>query len=188
MNKRMKKLIQVGCVLAAATWCVTSAYANNAKVSAVEQVDLNKYLGEWHEVARKPLKFQKDCAYNVMAQYSLNDKGNVKVVNSCYKANGERKVSEAEAFVKNAPANSKLEVSFLPKSIRWLPVGRGDYWVLKLDPEYQMALVGEPSKKYLWVLSRNPQPDPAKVKEYLNYAQSLGYDLKDLIYTPYKAQ
>lgn len=186
MMNEMKKLIQAGFAVAITTLGMNAVYAKNTVVKAVEQVDLQQYLGQWHEVARKPLKFQKDCAYNVIADYSLNDKSNVSVKNSCYKANGQRKISEAEAFVTNAPMNSTLEVSFLPESIRWLPVGRGDYWVLKLDPNYQMALIGEPSKKYLWVLSRDPQPDKAKVQEYLAYAQTLGYDLSDLIYTPYK--
>ena len=179
------KKISLACLLAASA--MTPAFAKT-QVQAVEQVDLNKYLGQWHEVVRKPLMFQKDCAYNVTANYSLNAKGNVAVDNRCYKADGSMKQSKAEGFVQNAPANSKLKVSFLPKAIRWIPVARGDYWVLKIDQDYQTVLVGEPNKKYLWVLSRDPQPNKAVVDEYLNYAKSLGYDLNDLIYTPYKAQ
>lgn len=155
-------------------------------IQAVKQVDLQQYLGKWHEVARKPLYFQNKCAYNVTAQYSLNENGNVKVDNRCYTEDGKLKQSIGEAFVQNAPANSKLKVSFLPKIIRWMPVARGDYWVLKADSNYQMALVGEPSKKYLWVLSRDPKPDEAMVKSYLDYAQQIGYDLSDVIHTVQK--
>lgn len=155
-------------------------------VQAVSQLDLQRYLGEWHEIARKPLKFQKDCAYNITANYSLNEKGNVKVDNRCYKANGEMKQSLAEGFVQNPPANSKLKVSFLPKAIRWIPVGRGDYWVLKIDENYQHVLVGEPDRKYLWLLSRDKQPSQAVINEYMNYAKSIGYDLSDVIQTPRK--
>ena len=158
----------------------------NTPVQAVAQLDLQRYLGEWHEIARKPLKFQKDCAYNVTANYSLNEKGNVKVENRCYKANGEMKNAIAEGFVQNPPANSKLKVSFLPKAIRWIPVGRGDYWVLKIDQNYQHVLVGEPDRKYLWLLSREKQPSQAVVNEYMNYAKSIGYDLSDVIQTPRK--
>lgn len=178
------KKISLACLLTAT---ISPAFANTS-VQAVSQVDLNKYVGQWHEVARKPLMFQKDCAYNVTANYRLNAKGNMDVDNRCYKADGTMKQSTAEAYVQNAPANSKLKVSFLPKAIRWIPVARGDYWVLKIDQDYQTVLVGEPSKKYLWVLSRDPEPNKAVVDEYLNYAKSLGYDLSDLIYTPYKAQ
>jgi len=88
-----------------------------------------------------------------------------------------------EAYIQNAPYNTKLKVSFLPEFIRWLPVGRGDYWVLKLDDNYQTVLVGEPKRKYMWVLSRDPQLDQNVVNEYLQYAQSVGYDLSDVIHT-----
>lgn len=183
----MKQLKKITAAALLAMSVMSPAFANQS-VQAVNQLDLNKYLGQWHEVARKPLFFQKDCAYNVTANYSLNPNGNVKVDNSCYKADGTMKQSVGEAYVQNAPANSKLKVSFLPKAIRWIPVARGDYWVLKIDSDYQTVLVGEPDKKYLWVLSRNPQPNQQVVQEYLNYAQSIGYDLSDVIYTPYKAQ
>ena len=62
-------------------------------------------------------------------------------------------------------------------------MGRGDYWILKIADDYQTVLVGEPKRKYMWVLSRSAQPDPAVVKEYLDYAQSVGFDLSDIIHT-----
>lgn len=167
--------------------CISfTASAADYPIQAVDQVNLQKYLGQWHEVARKPLIFQKDCAYQVVAKYSLNSNGNIEVNNSCYKANAEKKQSIGEAFVQNSPKNSQLKVSFLPQFLRWIPIARGDYWVLKIDPEYKMALVGAPNKKYLWVLSRDPQPPKQQVQQYLDYAKSLGYELNDVIYTPYK--
>ncbi len=89
--------------------------------------------------------------------------------------------SGGEAFVQNVPSNSKLKVSFLPRIIRWLPVRRGDYWILKIDENYETVLVGEPDKKYMWLLSRSQQPEV--VQEYLDYAESIGYDLSDVIKT-----
>ena len=169
--------------LLAATACL-SMQTQAQTITPVDQVDLQKYLGTWYEIARKPLSFQKDCAKTVKAEYSLNEKGTIQVNNSCITEDGKMKQSIGEAFVQNAPANSKLKVSFLPKVIRWLPLGRGDYWVLKLDPNYQTVLVGEPDKKYLWVLSRSTTPNPNEIEAYLKYAQSLGYDLNDLIRTP----
>lgn len=83
----------------------------------------------------------------------------------------------------NEPLNSKLKVSFLPELIRWIPIARGDYWILKIDEDYQTVLVGEPKRRYLWVLSRQPHVDQAVLKHYLDYAKSQGYDIKDLIYT-----
>ena len=162
---------------------LTLAHAQTDQLQAVEKIELNKYLGTWHEVVRKPLYFQRKCDSNVIANYSLNKNGNIKVDNSCYTKDGKFKQTIGEAFVQNAPSNSKLKVSFLPKIIRWLPVGRGDYWVLKIDENYETVLVGEPGKKYMWILSRSQQPQPEVVQEYLNYAESIGYDLSDVIKT-----
>ncbi|NNH27089.1 lipocalin family protein [Acinetobacter terrestris] len=162
---------------------LTLAHAQTDPLQAVEKIELNKYLGTWHEVVRKPLYFQRKCDSNVIANYSLNKNGNIKVDNSCYTKDGKFKQTIGEAFVQNAPSNSKLKVSFLPKIIRWLPVGRGDYWVLKIDENYETVLVGEPGKKYMWILSRSQQPQPEVVQEYLNYAESIGYDLSDVIKT-----
>ena len=161
----------------------TMAYAQTKPLQTVERVELDKYLGVWYEVVRKPLYFQNKCDRDVTATYTLNENGNVVVDNRCYTKEGKLTQSIGEAFIQNAPFNSKLKVSFLPEAIRWLPFGRGDYWVLKLDENYQTVLVGEPRRKYMWVLSRSPQPDQAVVNEYLEYAKSLGYDLGDVIHT-----
>ncbi|WP_151810418.1 lipocalin family protein [Acinetobacter bereziniae] len=162
------------------------AHSEREKIPTAKDINLNKYLGQWHEITRKPLYFQKKCDYNVSAHYSLNENGSIRVDNTCYSQDGKLQQSIGVAKVQNAPVNSKLKVTFLPKVLRWLPVGRGDYWILKIDEDYQVALVGTPNKKYLWLLSRSQTLDPVIVEEYLNYAQHLGYDLKDLIYTKQK--
>lgn len=162
---------------------VTMAYAQTKPLQTVEKIELDRYLGVWYEVARKPLSFQNKCDRDVSAQYTLNENGNIQVDNRCYGKEGQLYQSVGEAFVQNSPNNTKLKVSFLPEIVRWLPVGRGDYWILKIDENYQTVLVGEPDRKYMWVLSRDPKPDPAVVNEYLNYAKSVGYDLADVIHT-----
>ena len=179
---KLAKIVVGGAVLVG-LGMATMAYAQTKPLHVVEKVELDKYLGVWYEVARKPMYFQNKCDRDVSATYTLNENGNIAVDNRCYAQDVKLNQSSGEAFVQNAPFNSKLKVSFLPESIRWLPVGRGDYWILKIADDYQTVLVGEPKRKYMWVLSRSAQPDPAVVKEYLDYAQSVGFDLSDIIHT-----
>ena len=179
---KLAKIVVGGAVLVG-LGMATMAYAQTKPLHVVEKVELDKYLGVWYEVARKPMYFQNKCDRDVSATYTLNENGNIAIDNRCYAQDGKLNQSSGEAFVQNAPFNSKLKVSFLPESIRWLPVGRGDYWILKIADDYQTVLVGEPKRKYMWVLSRSAQPDPAVVKEYLDYAQSVGFDLSDIIHT-----
>ena len=178
--------IAVGVVVLTGLAVGTIAYAQAKPLPTVEKVELDKYLGVWYEVARKPMFFERKCAFNVTATYTLNENGNIVVDNKCADQDGDLQQSLGEAFVVNAPFNSKLKVSFLPEGVRWIPVGRGDYWILKLDEDYQTVLVGEPRRKYLWVLSRIPNPKKEIIHEYLNYAKSLGYDIHDVIYPEHR--
>ena len=160
----------------------TLAYAQTKPLQTVDKVQLDRYLGVWYEIARKPMYFENKCSRDVTATYTLNENGNVSVTNRCFSKDGQLQQSIGEAFVQNAPFNTKLKVSFLPEAIRWLSVARGGYWILKIDDDYQTVLVGEPRRKYMWVLSRSAQPDQAVVNEYLEYAKSVGYNLTDLIH------
>jgi apolipoprotein D and lipocalin family protein len=132
--------IAIGGVVLTGLAVGTIAYAQSKSLPTVEKVELDKYLGVWYEVARKPMFFERKCAYNVTATYTLNENGNIVVDNKCYDGEGALQRSLGEAFVANAPFNTKLRVSFLPEGVRWIPVARGDYWVLKLDEDYQTVL------------------------------------------------
>lgn len=138
-------------------------------LSTVSNFNLEQYLGTWYEIARLPMKHQPEDSTDISAVQSLNE-------------NGKLDEAIAEATIVDAQ-HAKLEVSFLPEGLRWIPFTKGDYWVLKIDPDYQTALVGEPNKEYLWLLHRNTSLDAATQREYLSYAESLGYDLSDLIHT-----
>ena len=151
-------------------------------LTTVSNFNLERYLGTWYEIARLPMKYQPEDSTDISAVYSLNEDGKVRVQNRCLDENQQLDESIGEASIVDAE-NAKLEVSFLPEGFRWIPFTKGDYWVLKLDSNYQTALVGEPNQKYLWILHRQPTLDEATKQEYLNYAQSIGYDLTDLIHT-----
>ena len=151
----------------------TMAYAQSKTMPVVERVELDKYLGVWYEVARKPMYFQRKCARDVTATYTLNENGNITVDNRCYTQEGKMMRSLGEAYVINPPFNSKLEVSFSARGNSLVTLRPRRLLILKLDDNYQTVLVGEPSRKYLWVLSRTPQVKQDVVNEYLNYASSL---------------
>ncbi len=152
--------------------------------TTVGAIDLPRYLGTWYEIARLPIRFEPADCTDVSAHYSLQDNGNIRVQNRCRVGDGELEEAVGEATPVN-PGASRLEVSFLPEGLRWIPFTKGDYWVLRLDPAYAVALVGSPDRKYLWLLARNPAL-PEEVREsYLAHARSQGYDLAPLIITPH---
>lgn len=156
---------------------------NRAAVTPVEQVDLARYLGRWYEIARLPMRHEPVDASDITATYSLNEDGSVRVQNRM-RHNGEVEESIGRATTVDT-SNSRLEVSFLPEGLRWIPFTKGDYWILKLDPAYSVALVGSPDHKYLWLLARHPHLDEATVNQYLAHAQAQGFDLSGLIHTPH---
>nr|WP_309594028.1 lipocalin family protein [Moraxella osloensis] len=149
------------------------------KAQAVQSVDLNRYAGKWYEIARLPMFFQRNCASDVTATYTLQPTGKVEVNNQCMGKDGKPMQSIGEAS-KNGDSGSKLKVTFLPQGLRWLPVGKADYWVLALDPNYNHALVGTPNQKYLWILSRTPTMDEATYQTMVATAKSQGYDVSKL--------
>ena len=147
---------------------------------SVEDLELERYLGLWYEIDRLPLRFEDAGSNDVTAHYSLNDDGTVRVDNRCLDADGQpvQALGQAEP---DAEHLGRLRVSFLPEALRWIPFTRADYWVLKIDPEYQYALVGTPDRKHLWLLAREHRIDAAVEDEYLSEARAQGYELEDWI-------
>ena len=154
--------------------------ASDRPVQSVQNLDVGRYMGLWYEIFRLPLKWEEEGARDITAHYTLRPDGKIVVDNRCLLPDGRPK--QALGLAKPVGGStSRLKVSFLPKAIRWLPLGWGDYWVLKIDPDYLYSLVGDPARKYLWLLSRSPQVPQGVADHYLNYALSLGYDLGPLI-------
>lgn len=157
-----------------------------APLQAVAPVDLKRYAGMWHEQARLPNRFQKQCTGPVTAEYTPLADGTVEVRNRCILADGnfEEAVGTARVVpVAGQPGAGRLEVRFAPSWLSWLPMAWGDYWILKLDRDYEVSLVGTPDRDYLWVLSRDPVLDAATLDTYLDYARSLGFDVDKVVRT-----
>ena len=124
----------------------------------VKQVELKKYVGLWYEIAKIPNSFQDQCAYGTTAEYKIDEDGDIIVINSCYEKDGSPDVADGLAKVVDKKTNSKLEVSFV--SFFGIRPFWGDYWIIGLDKNYQWAVIGTPSRKYGWILSRTPSlPD-----------------------------
>lgn len=153
-------------------------------LTVVPAVDLQRYMGTWYEVARLPNGFQKQCAGDVTANYTILDDGQIRVVNRCREADGT--VSEAEGRAKKADPDgpdTKLKVRFAPAWLSFLPFVWGDYWIIVLAQDYSYVAVGDPGRKYLWILSRTPVLEEQTLQSVLTEVERKGYDLTGLIRT-----
>jgi apolipoprotein D and lipocalin family protein len=152
----------------------SSAQATSTSpLTAVENVDLRRYAGKWYEIARYPNRFQRNCQSDTTAIYTLRDDGKVQVVNACREKDGKVTTARGTAKVVDKKTNAKLKVTFF-----W-PF-YGDYWVIGLSPDYQYAIVGEPSRKYRWILSRTPSMEEATYQKVLRLVETLGYQPRKL--------
>jgi len=163
-------ILAVATVLTAGFACRAAAASSGLPpLQTVASVDLNRYLGVWHEIARYPNIFQKGCLESA-ASYVLREDGDIQVVNSCRDAeDGRTRQAKGRAWVVDTTTNARLKVSFF-----W-PF-RGDYWIIDLGTEYEYAVVGTPNRNYLWVLSRTPVMDDAVYAAIMERVRQLGFD------------
>jgi len=153
--------------------CTTS----HPPLPTVSAVDLNRYVGTWYEIARLPNWFQNKCVADTRATYAIED-ARVSVLNECRTAAGVFEQAKGIAQVVEDSRGAKLRVSFFRPFY-------GDYWILALDPDYRWVLVGEPGRKYAWILARSPQLDDATLEALLARAAALGFDRRAFLFTPH---
>ena len=152
-------------------------------VRTVPSVDLDRYAGNWFEIARFPNRFQRQCVGDVRATYARRSDGRVDVVNRCRTAEGETE-ARGIARVVDEQSFARLKVRFAPAWLSFLPIVWGDYWIIGLAPDYSWAVVGDPSRDYLWVLARTSQLDDTSTAAALAAARNNGFDVKRLVPTP----
>lgn len=151
--------------------------------TVVKELDLQKYLGIWYEIARYNHSFERGLV-GVTANYSIREDGKIKVQNSGYKRRLDGRFSKAtgKAFIPDPEMEpGKLKVSFFWNFY-------GDYFVMDLDENYQWVIIGSSSDNYLWILSRTPQLEPGLYDELLSKIKMRGYDLSQLIKVEQKSQ
>jgi apolipoprotein D and lipocalin family protein len=159
---------KTACLAALLTSCSTANESNLAPMPVVASVDVARYLGTWHQVAWIPNSFQGDCVSDTQATYTLDGK-DLRVQNQCKDANGKMTEAIGIAKIVEGTNNAKLRVSFFRPFY-------GNYWVLALDADYTWVLVGEPKRKFGWVLARDNKLDTTTLNLILDRAVALGYD------------
>lgn len=149
-------------------------------LQTIPALDLPRYMGRWHEIARFPNWFQKKCVAAATADYALNPDGSVRVVNRCRQRDGSMSVAEAEGRRVGPAGSAKLEVRFAPAWLSFLPFVWGKYWVVDLDAGYTLVAVGEPGRDYLWVLSRTSSMARTDYEALVARLAAKGFDVTRL--------
>jgi lipocalin/uncharacterized protein YbjT (DUF2867 family)/ligand-binding SRPBCC domain-containing protein len=170
-------------LVAAAILQLASVPVETPPVRTVPFVDLDRYAGDWFEIARFENRFQRQCVGDVRAIYTRRADGHIDVVNRCRTADGQTEARGVARLV-DEQTNAKLKVRFAPGWLSWLPVVWGDYWILGLAPDYSWAVVGDPSREYLWILGRTPRIDGESIAAAREVARDNGFDVDHLVDTP----
>ena len=164
--------------------CTMGAAAQETPVQTIASLDVNRYVGTWYEIAKYPNRFQKQCASHTRAQYLAQTDGSLQVVNRCVTREGETLEAIGQAHQVGGTSSPKLQVRFAPAWLSWLPWVWGDYWVIDLDKDYQLAAVSDAKRDYLWVLSRHKQVDAKTYQALLARLAAQGFDLQRLELSP----
>lgn len=155
-----------------------SGCASRPPLGTVSSVDLSRYTGKWYEIGKYPNWFQRNCAGDTTTTYAAEPDGGIRVTNCSRLKNGRTIAIAGRATVVPDTHNTKLKVSFGGPFA-------GAYWIIGLDEKnYTWALVGHPSRQFLWVLARRPELPASTYAGILELAARRGYDPKRIVLTP----
>ena len=169
-------------LLAPAAWAQAPGAAPSPlpPLKAIAEISVERYMGRWYEIAKLPNWFQRKCVADTSAQYSLLPQGGVQVLNQCRLQSGEMDQALGLAQQQGGPTSPKLKVRFAPSWLSFVPWVWGDYWVVDLDPAYELVAVSEPRREYLWVLSRTPTVEPTRYAALLARLSAMGLPVEKL--------
>ena len=168
------------CLLGFGAHAQTAPSVPPAPLIPISALDVPRYMGTWYEIAKYPNWFQKKCVSHTQAIYRLAGDGQVEVINRCRQDHDEINSIVGRARQVGAASSAQLQVRFAPVWLSFIPAVWGDYWIIDLDPDYQLAAVSEPRREYLWVLSRTPTVNPAAYEALLARLAQQGFDLRRL--------
>ena len=149
-------------------------------VQTIATLDTTRYMGTWYEIAKFPNRFQKQCVSNTSAVYTLRADNTIEVVNRCLTPTGDVSQATGQARPTGGPNTPKLQVRFAPAWLSFLPWVWGNYWVIDLDTDYQLVAVSEPTRDYLWILSRQKTVPDTALKALIQRLQKQGFDTNKL--------
>lgn len=158
--------------------------STSKQLPTVESVEVERYVGKWNAIFALPQTFTKSCIAQT-AEYEIIASDAVSVLNTCLKEHGKTKTIKGKAVVKNKTTNASLIVTF---DNFWTKLFRvkGDYQILKLDENYEYALVGSNNLKSLWLLARDTEVSKEVIAEYLAAAKALGFDTSKVIFSKFE--
>ena len=159
---------------------VAPAMAPAGQLVPIASLDVPRYMGTWYEIAKYPNWFQRKCVSDTRAEYLLRTSGSVQVTNRCRNASTAMDEAVGEARQQGVATSPKLQVRFAPSWLSLLPFVWGNYWVIDLDANYQLAAVSEPKREYLWILSRTPTISQDAYDDLLVRLKAQGFDLERL--------
>jgi apolipoprotein D and lipocalin family protein len=162
---------------------MTSRSGDRQAVHTVDRVDLDRYAGDWFEIARFPNRFQRQCIGDVRARYTLRSDGRIDVVNRCRTGDGSTTEAHGIARRVDERTSARLKVRFAPAALSFLPFVWGDYWILGLADDYTWSLVGSPDRAYLWILSRTPDMNADAYASAVRVAAANGFEVDRLVRT-----
>jgi apolipoprotein D and lipocalin family protein len=171
--------------------------SSHSPLTPVAELEIGGYMGLWYQVAYYPNRFQKHCAANTTATYrQIPNSTRIEVLNQCQRSDGSwdsalglarpiSGVSQIETSTDTKGVQSwlrpaQLEVSFLPPWLRWIGIGWGSYWVIDYAPDGRYAVISEPKREYLWILSRSAQLSASDRQAIDAQLQAKGFDLQRL--------
>ena len=159
----------------------SQAIAETPALTTIAALDVPRYMGTWYEIARTPNCFQINFVGQSRSDYQLQGDGSVQVINLCRRASGEMNEAIGQARQLGGPTSPKLEVRFAPAWLSFIPAVWGDYWVVDIDEAYQWVIVSEPSRKYLWLLARQPRLATDLRQQLLQRLERLGFSTAQLL-------
>lgn len=173
-------------------------WAGHGAVKPVPQLEPQRFAGTWYQVARLPNSLQSECASDATTHYALQPDGSLDVTQRCLTPLGRVETEQGRAWPAHEPRAGKgkhraarpdgaLKLSYLPRWLQWMPAAQDDHWVVMLDPDYRYAVVSEPTRHHLWVLSRLPTLPADQFGRIVDRLAAEGYPTGQLLLTPQSA-